>query len=314
MKNIFIIAALLLAANFSLSYAADGTDNAEGKVAVEGGNIWYKIFGKSKKGVPLLVIHGGPGATHDYLEPLEALADERPGIFYDQLGSGNSDRPDDTKLWTVERFVKELAALRKELKLEKVHILGQSWGTMLAANYMLSEKPEGVLSLTFSGPFFSSKIFAADCRARVKKLNVRSVEAILKAESTKDFSGGEYKMAMDEFYKKHVCNLNPLPECFNRTIKKMGEGVYLHMWGPSEFSVTGTLKDLDITDRLGEITVPVLLTGGEFDEIAPETVKAYASKFKNSKFVIFDGCTHSHHLEKTEEYLKIVREFIGNNI
>ncbi|HOT76041.1 MAG TPA: proline iminopeptidase-family hydrolase [Candidatus Wallbacteria bacterium] len=307
-----MIAALLLAANFSLSYAADETDNAEGKVAVEGGNIWYKIVGKSKKGVPLLVVHGGPGATHDYLEPLEALADERPVIFYDQLGSGKSDRPSDEKLWTVERFVRELAALRKELKLEKVHILGQSWGTMLAASYMLAEKPSGVVSLIFSGPFFSSKIFAADCRERVKKLNIRSVEAIFKAESKGDFSGEEYKMAMDEFYKKHVCNLAPWPECFNRTLDGMGFEVYSSMWGPSEFSVTGTLKDLDITGRLGEITVPALLTGGEFDEISPETVKSYAAKFKNSKFLIFDGCTHSHHLEKTGEYIKEIINFIKN--
>src|SRR5215470_13623320 len=100
----------------------------EGFVAVEGGRVWYRIVG-SGGGIPLITLHGGPGAPHDYLEPLAALGDERPVIFYDQLGCGKSDRPTNPKLWRVERFVKELAQLRAALKIDRAHLLGQSWGS-----------------------------------------------------------------------------------------------------------------------------------------------------------------------------------------
>ncbi|MFA5301678.1 MAG: alpha/beta fold hydrolase [Bacteroidales bacterium] len=113
----------------------------EGNVKVPGGNIWYKIVGAGKNGIPLLTVHGGPGAPHQYLNPLQALADQRPVIFYDQLGCGRSDRPTDPALWTVERFVEEL------------HILGQSWGSMLAVEYVLRKKPIGIRSLILSGPY-----------------------------------------------------------------------------------------------------------------------------------------------------------------
>ena len=98
----------------------------EGTVQVSGGNIWYRVVGAGKKGVPLLTVHGGPGAPHEYLNPLKALAEERPVVFYDQLGCGHSDRPSDPALWTVEHFVEELDLLRKALYLNQVPILGQS--------------------------------------------------------------------------------------------------------------------------------------------------------------------------------------------
>jgi len=112
--------------------------------------------GADGKKIPLLLLHGGPGASHDYLEPLEPLSDERPVIFYDQLGCSNSDRPDDQSLWTIERFVEELEQVRETLQLREVHILGQSWGTMLGVEYMLMKKPHGVTSLILSGPCLSA--------------------------------------------------------------------------------------------------------------------------------------------------------------
>src|SRR5262249_10200477 len=139
----------LSAAAWGLGSGCAATQRApvvrEGKVAVEGGNVWYRIVGADKPGVPLLILHGGPGIPHDYLEPLDALANERPVVFYDQLGCGNSDRPKDKSLWTIEQFVDELAKVRAALKLDRVHILGHSWGTILAVEYMLKQKRDGVV-------------------------------------------------------------------------------------------------------------------------------------------------------------------------
>ena len=125
----------------------------EGFIDVEGGRVWYEIAGSGSE-TPLRLLHGGPGATSGYLDPLRRLADERPVVFYDQLGCGKSDRPDDQSLWTVARFLRELQQVRDALELNEVHILGHSWGTMLAAEYMLT-KPSGVKSLILASPALS---------------------------------------------------------------------------------------------------------------------------------------------------------------
>jgi proline iminopeptidase len=152
----------------------------EGYVQVTGGRIWYKIVGLEKEAIPLLVIHGGPGATHDYLEPLADLADERPVVFYDQLGSGNSDIPQDKSLWTVGRFVEELTLLRQALGIPKVHILGHSWGTMVAVDYMLTKAPSGVASLVLSAPCLSISRWEADQRAYLAEMPRENREAVAK--------------------------------------------------------------------------------------------------------------------------------------
>lgn len=115
--------------------------DSEGMIPVPGGRVWYRIVGKDAPGIALLVLHGGPGAPHDYLENLGALADERPVVFYDQLGCGRSERPDNPALWQLDRFVAELAAVRQALGLDRVHLLGQSWGTMLAVQALLHPPP-----------------------------------------------------------------------------------------------------------------------------------------------------------------------------
>ncbi|NQT89767.1 MAG: proline iminopeptidase-family hydrolase [Candidatus Omnitrophica bacterium] len=281
-----------------------------GYIPVTGGRVWYKTVGENKETIPLLVLHGGPGATHEYMQPLEILADERPVIFYDQLGGGNSDRPKDASLWTVERFVEELAQVRNSLNLGKVHILGQSWGTMLAVSYIASLKPEGVISLIFSGAAFSAKRFTEDTRGYLKELPENDRRVIEKSEREGRFDSKEYRDAMMNFYKLHVCRLDPWPDCLNRTFENMGLDVYNHMWGASEFSVTGTLKDFDVTDKLKEIEAPVLLTCGRYDEASPETTSYYNGLIPRSEMVVFEDASHEHHLEKTEEYIKVLRDFL----
>jgi proline iminopeptidase len=291
----------------------EGKDNArviEGYIPVTSGSIWYKIVGANRKNIPLLVLHGGPGAPHDYLEPLEALSDERPVIFYDQLGCGNSDRPRGLSLWTIERFVNELEQVRTYLGPDKMHLLGQSWGTMLAVEYMLAKKPKDVVSLILSGPCLSLSRFTSDQKAYLLELPETLQRIINEGEASGCFGSREYQDAMMTYYGIHMCRLDPSPDCMNRTMEKMGYEVYEQMWGPSEFTITGTLKGYERADRLKEISVPTLFTCGRYDEATPSTTAYYHSLLPGSEIAIFEDASHQHHLEKAEEYLKVVRNFI----
>ncbi len=285
----------------------------EGFVAVEGGNVWYRIVGADKKGIPLLIVHGGPGAPHDYLESLEALSGERPVVFYDQLGCGNSDRPEDTSLWTVERFVAELEQVRIALKLDMVHILGQSWGTMLSVEYLLRKNPSGVKSLILSAPFLSTPIWAEDQRKLITQLDPEIQKTMFDCEQTGDYESVAYQNAMMVFYEKHLCRINPWPDCIQRTFEKMGVAVYNYMWGPSEFTTTGTLANADVTNELSKIEVPTLFTCGEFDEATPVSTLLFQRMLPGSEIKIFQDASHQHHIEQKDVYNSLVREFIARN-
>lgn len=281
----------------------------EGMIAVPGGRVWYQIRGAKSKAIPVLTLHGGPGVPHDYLEPLGALGGERPVIFYDQLGCGNSDKPDDESLWTIPRFVDELAVVRESLELEKVHILGHSWGTMLAADYMLRKRPKGVMSLVLSGPALSATRWTADTRAYLKRMPKKIQETVSKCEAAGTYDNPQYQEATGAFYKEHLCRMDPWPDCVVRALQKLAVPVYSCMWGPSEFTITGCLKDYERVDRLKEIKVPVLFTAGQFDEASPQATKYYQSMLPGSEIHIFKEASHLHHVEREAEYLKAVRDF-----
>ncbi len=284
----------------------------EGFVDVAGGRVWFRVVGIEMCKPPLLVVHGGPGVPHDYLEPLEGLADERQVIFYDQLGCGLSDRPHDVSLWTVERFVGELATVRASLRLEKVHILGQSWGSMLGVEYMLGN-PKGIASMVLSAPAISAARFARDCRDYLEFMPPQIKANILEKERSGDFQSKEYQEAIGAFYKKHVCRLDPWPDCLNRSLAKMGMQTYNHMWGPSEFTLTGTLRTFDRVCRLKELDVHTLFTCGSHDEATPAATKDYCREMQNAEAVVFEGASHAHHLEMESAYIEKVRSFLEEN-
>jgi len=177
------VGVLLLAAVSAV--AAENGAVREGYVSVPGGRVWYRIVG-SGGGVPVLILHGGPGFPHDYLDPLEALSKERPVVFYDQLGCGKSDRPSDSNLWRVERFVEELARVREELGLKEVHILGQSWGTQLAVDYTLTH-PTGIVSLILADPALSIPRWVQDANAKRATLP-KDVQAVLARHEAAGFT------------------------------------------------------------------------------------------------------------------------------
>jgi proline iminopeptidase len=281
----------------------------EGFARVEGGRIWYRIVGTDREGIPLITLHGGPGAPHDYLEPLEALADERPVVFYDQLGCGKSDRPSNKKLWRVERFVKELAQLRHALKLDRIHLLGQSWGTMLAVDYLLT-KPAGVASVILADPAISIPRWIVDANRLRRKLP-SAVRATLDAhEKSGNLECLEYQAATLVFYKRHVCRLDPWPPAMERMMKGIGGEVYSTMWGPNEFVATGTLKSYDRSARLRELDLPTLFVCGRYDEGTPESTAFYRRQVRGAEMVVFEKSSHMPQLEETATYLRVVRDFI----
>lgn len=280
-----------------------------GLVGVPGGRVWYDVVGAGDR-VPLLVLHGGPGFTHEYVRSLEALADERPVVFYDQLGCGHSDRPDDVSLWTTGRAVEELAQVRAALGLERVHILGQSWGSMLATEYALG-RPGGIVSLVLASPCISIPRWASDADRFRRALPQDVQDVIERHERAGNTSCPEYVAAMLLYYRRHVCRMDPWPDEMERSLAAEGHVVYETMWGPSEFSVTGRLRTFDRSDRLHEIAVPTLFTCGRHDEATPETVEWYRSLVPGAELVVFEDSAHLAHLEERDRYNDVVRAFLA---
>jgi L-proline amide hydrolase len=225
----------------------------EGFVPFRGYQVWYRIVGdrEGPEKLPLLCLHGGPGATHDYLEPLEAIAATgRQVAFYDQLGNGNSARPSDPSLWTVALFVEELGHMRHGLGLDRFHILGQSWGGMLAMEYALTQ-PTGLASLILADSPASIPQWITEISRLRAELPPDVRTTLLKHEAAGTTNDPAYQEAVMAFYRRHLCRLDPWPDCLNRTFEKLAQSpeVYSTMWGPSEFHVIGTLKNWEIVNR-----------------------------------------------------------------
>ncbi|MDP4084818.1 MAG: proline iminopeptidase-family hydrolase [Bacillota bacterium] len=281
----------------------------EGYIDVTGGKVWFQKFEQETENTPVIILHGGPGSSSYSLQGLKDLSEDRPVILYDQLGCGKSDWPTDTSLWKVERFVEELAQIRKALSLEEVYILGHSWGTTLAAAYCLTQ-PAGVKSVIFSSPCLSAPLWASDQDQNRKKLPPEIQDILKRCEETGATDSKEYEEATAEFNKRFVCRLDPYPELLKQGSHYRNPEVYNIMWGPSEFYVTGNLKDFDCTSRLKEITIPTLFTCGRFDEATPESTNYFSSLIPKSQFHVFENSAHMPYLEESEAYLRVIGDFL----
>lgn len=286
----------------------------EGFIPFHGYHTWYRIVGNGEEPgkLPLLVLHGGPELSHDYLEPLEAIANTgRRVIFYDQLGGGNSDHPHNPSLWTVELFVEELDAVRKALALDHLHLLGQSWGGMLGMEYALTQ-PGGLVSLTIADSAASMVQWGSELNRLRAQLPPEVQHTLLYHEQQGTTDSEDYQDAMLVFYRRHICRVDPWPDYLMRDFEKLAQDpeVYLTMWGPSEFHITGTLKTWDITDRLPEITVPTLLLSGRYDEATPILVETIHRSIPGSEWIMFENSSHMPHVEETDLYLQVLNKFL----
>ena len=285
----------------------------EGTIPFKGLETWYRIVGDGEEPgkLPVLVLHGGPGAPHVYLESLQAVATTgRRAIFYDQLGCGSSSRSDES-LWNVKTFVEEVGAVRDALGLEKTHIFGSSWGGMLAMEYALT-KPAGLASLVISSSPASIPLWAEET-SRLRSELPEEVRATLDEHETAGTTGSpEYEAATMVFYKRHVCRLDEWPDHILRAFAKLQQNpdVYMYMQGPNEFVITGTLKDWDIVDRLGEIDVPTLITTGGHDECTPKQAEIVHRGIQGSEWVVFENGSHMQFAEEPEHYLEVLDDFL----
>lgn len=270
-----------------------------------GSRLWWRKTDPGTQALPLVLLHGGPGMPAYYLEPLEALADERPVVVYDQAGCGRSAAPEDSAVWTLESMVADLDLVVSELGLEQFHLLGHSWGGMLALAYS-SSYPHKVASLILGSPLVSVERWCADAAELVNALPPGAQQAL-----TAPAASDEYAEAEAEFYRRHFCRLDPWPSSLQRTMEEVGTDVYNTMWGPNEFTLAGNLKGTDLTPVVRALSVPNLWLCGTEDEARPGTIREFSEMNPRGRFVEFTGGTHCVHLEQTEDYLSVVRSFLG---
>jgi proline iminopeptidase len=280
----------------------------QGHIDVEVGRVWYESAGTGDR--TLLLLHGGPGGNSEDLAPFLDLAAEGFRVVrYDQLGSWRSDKPDDLSLWQVPRFVAEVENVRQALDLGQMHLLGQSWGAFLAIEYAL-HYGHHLKSLTLASGAASTRECVAGMNFWRRELP-RVMQATLERhEANQDYTHAEYLEAMDELYRRNFCRVWPWPEPLKRGSEHMAMPVYTTMWGPNEFTCTGNLLDWDRTDRLGEISVPTLITVGEFDEVHPSCARTLQAGISGSVLEIFPGCGHEVHLEAYDHYRDVLLSFL----
>lgn len=284
----------------------------------EGGWTWYRVDGDlgASGPAPLVILHGGPGAAHDYLEPVADLASTagRPCVLYDQIGCGRSQHLPDAPagFWTVELFRRELAALVEHLNIAgRYHVLGQSWGGMLGMEHAL-EHPPGLRSLVVANSPASIELWLSEANRLRSLLPPEVQDTLTRHEAANTTDSEAYEQAVMKFYERHLCRI-PFPDALRRTFAQLAEDptVYHTMNGPSEFHVIGTLTGWDITPRLRDVRVPVLVISGEHDEATPTVVRPLVDALPDARWELVEGASHSTHLEQPERFLALVETFLS---
>jgi proline iminopeptidase len=290
--------------------ALSGARAAEqtGMVKAPGGRVWWMRAGSGSK-TPILTLHGGPGAAHNYLLPLRALADERTVIFYDQLGCGKADSPADEKLYTIQRSVDEVDALRQALGLKEIILYGHSWGSMLAIEYMCQGRGIGVKQLIVGGALASVPQAMAGQQRLISQMpdgKGKRMHALEKAGRTQ---GKEYQALVQLFYDLHVCRAKPLPVDAAKSLEICDKSIaYRVMNGPNEFTITGVIKDWDRRKNLGLINAPTYITTGQFDEVTLDCHQTIQQGIKGARLEIFPGCSHMTMSEQPDIYVAALRQ------
>ena len=292
---------------------------AEGRAKFGPYETWYRISGdlaSSKK--PLFILHGGPGAAHNYVDAYKLIAQQgRAVIHYDQLGCGNSTLlPDKGKdFWTPQLFVDELENLVDHLGQRKAfHVLGQSWGGMLAAEYGV-RNPKGVKSLTIANSPASMALWTSEAMRQRSEMPKDIQDTLNKYEALGDYANEEYQKATMWVYERHVCRVVPFPPEVTATFEQVARNptVYHTMNGPNEFFVVGTLKNWNIIPELHKINVPTLIISGRHDEATPACVQPFKDNIKGSRWEIFENSSHMPHVEEQEKCMKTVGDFLDAN-
>ena len=306
---------LLRAKNFAFTRQKQKVE--EGYMPFRGHQVYYRIVGERQEGkAPIILLHGGPGSTHNYFEVLDQIAETgHQVIMYDQLGCGKSYVEGHPELWKTETWVDELDALRKYLHLDQIHLLGQSWGGMLALAYVYERHPDGIRSLILSSTNPSASMWVKEQHRLVKYLPEKEQKAIAKAEATGDFDSKAYKSAIAHYMEQHCAApvTADSPECLRRE-KKAGTLSYIYGWGPNELNATGDLKDFEYLEKMKSIDIPTLVISGSEDLCTPAIAKAMHDALPNSKWELFVGSRHMPFVEDHNHYCKVLAEWLMTHL
>jgi L-proline amide hydrolase len=296
-----------------------GVNVREGYAEFRGYMTWFRVTGDLKaKKPPVVILHGGPGAAHDYTDAFKLLSlAGRAVVQYDQLGCGRSthlrQKPKD--FWTVQLFVDELDNLLKTLGIASgYHVVGQSWGGMLGAEHAIRQ-PKGLHALVIADSPPSMELWVKEAN-RLRDALPPDVQAtLLKHEKDGTTNTPEYKAAVEVFNYRHVCRLKPRPAEVARSFAQIEADptVYHTMNGPSEFHVIGSLKSWNIIGQLGRIKAPTLLVSGRYDEATPAVVQPFADGIKGARWEIFEESSHQPHVEEQERCLQVIGDFLAEH-
>lgn len=281
----------------------------EGYMPFKGFKTYYRIVNGGDK-TPLICLHGGPGSTHNYFEVLDCLAETgRKIIMYDQLGCGNSYVEGHDELWNQDTWMEELESLLDYLKIDSCHLLGQSWGGMLAIAYAIEKKNRKLKSLILSSTLSSASLWADEQHRMISFMAKQEQEAIL----SQDYASKEYQMANELYMQLHCSGPfdEDTPECVKRK-KKAGERSYLIGWGPNEYTPLGTLRNFEYTNRLQEICVPSLIISGTNDLCTPLVAKTMYDGIPKSKWHLMKGCRHMCFVDDHDTYCQYIKDWFAS--
>ena len=300
--------------NYGDSIESAGVKMIPIKTPVGDFKVWTKRFGNNPK-IKILLLHGGPAMTHEYMECFETFFQKQGFEFYeyDQLGSYYSDQPKDSSLWTVDRFVEEVEQVRQAIGADSsnFYILGNSWGGILAMEYALKYqknlKSLLVANMVASAPEYAK--YAEEVLAKQMKPEV--LAEVKELEAKKDFANPRYmELLMPNFYKEHLCRLTDFPDGFNRSMKHANGEIYTMMQGPSEFGISGRLANWDIKNRLKEITVPTLMVGAKHDTMDPKAMEEQSKMVKKGQFLYCPNGSHLSMWDDQKVFMTGVIKFI----
>ena len=301
------------------SRAMETTNVVEGFAPFEEWQTWYRVTGDLQSGpTPLVVAHGGPGCSHDYVLALAKLAEcGRPVVHYDQLGGGRSTHMPEKggDFWTVDLFLRELENLLVHLDInDRYFLLGQSWGGMLGAEHGIRQ-PAGLKALVISNSPASMALWASEAKVLRGQLEPDVEAALDRHEAAGTTDDPEYLAAQKVYYDLHVCRVVPNPPEVVRTFEMLMEDptVYNVMNGPNEFFCIGTLRDWSVVENVHKITAPTLLASGRFDEATPATVQPFCDNIPDVRWEIFEHSSHMPFVEEPEHYLEVVESFLANH-
>jgi len=282
----------------------------EGFIDVPGGRVWYGIYGTGDK-TPILTVHGGPGVPHYYFLPfMKELADAegRPVIFYDQLGSGRSDRVTDTSLYNVDRYIEELGDVVAGLGLKEFHLWGHSWGTQLGLLYAATQ-PAGLRSLILASPIIDIPTYRQDLFG----LLAEEPQEVQDGINNNEPGSKAYVAALNEFYADHLVTIDPFPDCWNKAFsaEQFGVDSYSAMIGTDELNYTGVLMTRDDSGALDDVQAPIWFNCGGADLAIPERCEQYSSQVPGSVSNIFPGSSHAYFDEERPAYLTAFQDFLA---